>query len=59
MTTKREWFYPKYSAKGVEGKIYGLGDADMKAAYAIEISVYEKKRITDELQKYQSKNNFA
>jgi hypothetical protein len=31
----------------------------MKAAYAIEISVYEKKRITDELQKYQSENNFA
>lgn len=50
VTAKSEWFYPKYSAKEVEGKIYGLGAADMKAGCAIAISVYEKiKKITEKL----------
>ena len=44
VTAKSEWFYPKYSAKEVENKIYGLGAADMKAGCAIAVSVYEKMK---------------
>lgn len=50
VTAKSEWFYPKFSAKEVENKIYGLGSAEMKAGCAIAVSVYEKmKNITKDL----------
>ena len=51
VTAKSEWFYPKYSAKEADGKIYGLGAADMKAGCAIGVSVFEKiKNLVDDLE---------
>ncbi|MEA1883827.1 MAG: M20/M25/M40 family metallo-hydrolase [Thermotogota bacterium] len=39
--TKGEWIYDKYGAYEDDGKIYGLGAADMKAGCAVAVQVYE------------------
>src|SRR6056297_976856 len=39
--TKGEWIYDKFEASENDGKIYGLGAADMKAGCAVAIQVFE------------------
>lgn len=39
--SKGEWIYDKYQAYEVDGKIYGLGAADMKAGCAVAVQVFE------------------
>lgn len=54
VNSKSDWFYPQYSAHEEEGKIYGLGSADMKAGCAAAIQsvaslLRRKKEINGEL----------
>ena len=39
--SKGEWLYDKYQAYEADGKIYGLGAADMKAGCAVAVQVFE------------------
>jgi len=41
VSPKGEWYYPKYDAKEIDGKIFGLGAADMKAGCAVAIQTFE------------------
>ncbi len=41
VASKGQWIYDKYGAFEEDGKIYGLGAADMKAGCALAIGVFE------------------